>query len=83
MSSDNLDRALAEEFADRASEIHALKAKDPAFRDLLHRNHELWEEIQRAQNGIEPTSDERLEQLERRRLALLDEITLRLDTAGA
>lgn len=77
--SPHLDRALSEEFDSRADEIHALKAKDPSFGELLERNHDLWEQIQNIQNGITPADDDVLETLEKRRLALLDEISKRLD----
>lgn len=78
MSSTQLDHALAEEFADKAEAIHALKATDAGFRDLLERNHDLWKQIQQIQKGIAPADDAVLEDLEKRRLSLLDEIATRL-----
>lgn len=78
MTQTRLDRALAEEFADKAEAIHELKAKDAAFRKLLERNHLLWEQIQKIQEGIVPTEDARLETLEKKRLLILDEISARL-----
>jgi uncharacterized protein YdcH (DUF465 family) len=78
MAQPHLDRALAEEFSDRADAIHALRAKDPAFDKLLEQNHELWEQIQKIQEGITPTEDARLETLEKQRLLILDEIAARL-----
>lgn len=76
--STNLDQALAEEFPDKAEAIHALKATDPEFRELLEQNHDLWKQIQQIQKGIAPAEDAVLEALEKRRLAVLDEIAARL-----
>ena len=72
--STHLDQALAEEFADKADAIHALKASDPAFRALLEQNHDLWKQIQQIQKGIAPADDAVLEDLEKRRLLILDRI---------
>ena len=74
----HLDQALAEEFADKSDAIHALKASDPGFRALLEQNHDLWKQIQQIQKGITPAADETLEDLEKRRLVVLDEIGARL-----
>jgi uncharacterized protein len=78
MTDTHLDRALSEEFTGRSAEIHALKASDPAFRVLLELNHELWAEIQKIQESIQPAEDAVLEDLEKRRLQVLDEISARL-----
>lgn len=74
----HLDQALAEEFADKAEAIHALKASDPDFRALLEQNHDLWKQIQQIQKGIAPTDDAVLETLEKQRLLLLDQIAGRI-----
>jgi uncharacterized protein len=81
MSDTHLDRALCEEFAGRSAEIHALKASDPLFMALLERNHDLWENIQKIQENIQPAEDAVLEELEKRRLLVLDEISARLKQA--
>jgi uncharacterized protein len=78
MSDVHLDRALSEEFAGKSAEIHALKASDPAFKALLERNHDLWAEIRGIQESIQPAEDAVLEDLEKRRLLVLDEISARL-----
>lgn len=78
MSTIHLDQALAEEFADKADVIHALKASDPAFRVLIEQNHDLWKQIQQIQKGISPAEDAVLEDLEKRRLAILDQIAARV-----
>jgi uncharacterized protein YdcH (DUF465 family) len=81
MSDTHLDRALSEEFAGRSAEIHALKASDPLFMALLERNHDLWVNIQKIQENIQPAEDAVLEELEKRRLLVLDEISTRLQQA--
>lgn len=78
MSTTHLDQALAEEFADKAEAIHALKASDPGFRDLLEQNHDLWKQIQQIQKGIAPADDAVLADLEKRRLLILDQIGARI-----
>lgn len=78
MSSTHLDQALAEEFPDKAEAIHALKARDAEFRELLERNHDLWRQIQQIQKGIAPAEDAVLEDFEKRRLVVLDKIAGRL-----
>jgi uncharacterized protein YdcH (DUF465 family) len=78
MSDTHLDRVLSEEFAGRSAEIHALKASDPLFMTSLERNHDLWANIQKIQEGIQPAEDAVLEDLEKRRLLVLDEISARL-----
>jgi uncharacterized protein YdcH (DUF465 family) len=79
----HLDRALAEEFAGQAEAIHALKARDAHFAGLMERNHGLWKQIQNIQKGLEPVEDAVLEQLEKQRLHVLDEIATRLRAVGS
>ena len=74
----HLDDALVEEFADKADAIHALKVSDGGFRALLEQNHNLWKQIQQIQKGIAPAEDAVLEELEKRRLVVLDGIAARL-----
>jgi uncharacterized protein YdcH (DUF465 family) len=81
MSDTHLDRALSEEFAGRSAEIHALKASDSLFMALLERNHDLWADIQKIQENIQPAEDAVLDKLEKRRLLVLDEISTRLQQA--
>jgi uncharacterized protein YdcH (DUF465 family) len=61
MSTTHLDQALAE-------------ASDRNFRALLEQNHDLWKQIQQIQKGIAPADDAVLENLEKRRLVILDQI---------
>ena len=78
MSETHLDQALAEEFPNKAEAIHALKVSDPRFRALLDHNHDLWKQIQQIQKGIAPAEDTFLEDLEKRRLLILDQIGTRI-----
>jgi len=78
MSTTHLDQALAEEFADKAEAIHALKVSNPHFRTLLEQNHDLWKQIQQIQKGIAAAEDSVLEDLEKRRLNLLDQIAAQI-----
>ncbi len=75
---EHLDHALAEEFAGSAATIRDLKVNDAHFRGLLERNHELWMQIQKIQNGLEPTEDSVLENFEKQRLIVLDEIAAKI-----
>jgi len=74
VADEHLDHALEEEFQGKGAIIHALKVKDAHFRGLMERNHALWKEIQKIQNGIEAADDARHETLEKQRLVVLDEI---------
>lgn len=75
---EHLDHALVEEFAGQGAAIHRLKTSDPQFASLMERNHGLWKQIQQIQKGLEPTEDAVLAQLEKQRLAVLDEIAGKL-----
>ncbi len=77
----NIAEALAEEFPDKGEIIHSLKVESAHFRKLMDQNEELYREIQRIQSGQEPTGDEEHETLEKRRLAILDEIALMIAQA--
>jgi uncharacterized protein len=81
MADEHLDYALAEEFGTRIADVHRLKVSNAHFRTLMERNHGLWKEIQHIQSGISPADDLTLEVLEKRRLAILDEIAVMLAKA--
>ncbi len=72
---------LHDEFPDDSAVLHRLKLDNAHFATLSKRYHELNREIHRAETEIDPTSDEHLEELKKRRLALLDEIAGMIDTA--
>ncbi|WP_221791862.1 YdcH family protein [Aquisediminimonas sediminicola] len=65
---------LHAEFPADAEILHRLKLEDRHFQTIADRYHELNRDIHRAESDIEPTSDDRLEELKKQRLALLDEV---------
>lgn len=65
---------LPEEFPQDAAIIHRLKETDPHFAQLSNEYHAINHTIYRIETGIEPTSDETLEDFKKRRLKYLDEI---------
>lgn len=77
-NSEHLDHALQEEFAGHKDAIHALKLADNHFKKLLIKNHELFDQIQNIQNNVTPSDDVTLENLEKQRLLILDEIGVKI-----
>jgi len=69
---------LAEEFPEHADTLHALKTSDAHFARLFEDYHTLNREIHRAETDVQPMDDFALEDLKKRRLAMLDEIKARL-----
>ncbi|MDG1287711.1 MAG: DUF465 domain-containing protein [Rickettsiales bacterium] len=66
---------LADEFPKQADKIHELKSNNTHFSKLADDHHTLNREIHRIETNIEPASDEVLENLKKKRLAILDEVT--------
>ena len=66
---------LHSEFPADAAALHTLKLADAHFRTLSDRYEEVNKEIHRIEAGVEPAADERLEDLKKQRLALVDEIS--------
>lgn len=69
---------LHEEFPDKVQRIHDLRASDAHFARLADTYHALNREIHRGDTNVEPMDDFHLEDLKKRRLALLDEISTHL-----
>lgn len=65
---------LAAAFPEATDRLHALKLGDAHFRKLSAAYYELDKAIHRAETGIEPTSDQHLEDLKKQRLTVLDEV---------
>ncbi len=65
---------LDQEFPESGARIHTLKEQDGHFRKLAHQYHDLNREIHRGETDVEPMGEFHLEDLKKRRLALLDEI---------
>ncbi|GMG81838.1 hypothetical protein LNKW23_10510 [Paralimibaculum aggregatum] len=72
---------LAEQFPDDHDRLHELKLSDAHFARLEADYHRLNREIHRAETDLEPVADHVLEEMKKRRLALLDEIAARLQAA--
>lgn len=65
---------LIHEFPECGNRIHRLKEQDGHFRKLADIYHDLNREIHRGETDVEPVGQFHLEELKKRRLALLDEI---------
>jgi uncharacterized protein YdcH (DUF465 family) len=72
---------LLAEFPEQADEIATLKASDERFARLADEYHTLNREIHRAETNIAPTDDFHLEDMKKQRLAMLDKIVRRLQSA--
>lgn len=70
-----LNHPLAVDLPEHKDAIHALKATNAHFKHLLDQYQTVDEEIVRIETEVEPASDERTEQLKRRRVHLKDELT--------
>ncbi len=65
---------LADEFPDAVDKLHKLKMENGHFQKLSEQYHHINREIHRIESGVEASSDERVEDLKKQRLSLLDEI---------
>lgn len=70
----HISQDLHNAFPDDADALRHLKAEDAHFQALATRFETLDEEAHRIEEGQEPGTDDRLEAIKKRRLALLDEI---------
>lgn len=66
--------ALAEEFPERARQIQSLFHADAEFTRRALAYNEVNSQVLRIEAEVEPTSDDHLETLKKKRLHLLDEI---------
>lgn len=69
---------LHHEFPEFNEEIHYLKMNDNHFARLFVNYHEVNQEVQRIEQGVENTSDEYLETKKIQRLKLKDELFVML-----
>lgn len=69
---------LTEVFAAEIEALHRLKSENAHIAKLCDEHHLLNREIHRGETNVEPMSDEHLEELKKRRLAILDEISAAL-----
>lgn len=65
---------LVHELPEYKDKIHELKMSDKHFAHQFEKYHELDHEVLRIEEGIENTSDEYLEEIKKKRLALKDEL---------
>lgn len=65
---------LAHEFPEYKEKIHTLKLENHHFAKLFDEYHLVNREIHRIESGVEPTSDDYLEEAKKKRLALKDEL---------
>lgn len=65
---------LAAAFPEATARLHALKLENAHFQKLSDAYYELDKAIHRAETGIEPTSDQHLEDLKKQRLTVLDAV---------
>jgi len=72
---------LHHEFPEFHEEIHHLKMNDNHFARFFNDYHEINQEVQRIEQGVENTSDEYLEQKKKQRLKLKDELFVMLKKA--
>ena len=69
---------LHHEFPEYNEEIHHLKINDNHFARLFGEYHEINQEVQRIEQGVENTSDDYIEQKKKQRLKLKDELFVML-----
>ena len=65
---------LIHEFPELREKIHAMKISNNHFRRLFDDYHSSDHDVHRVESGVEPTSDEVLNEMRRKRLALKDEL---------
>lgn len=74
---------LHAEFPANSEILHSLKLTDPHYAKVADDYHTLNKDIQRIESGIEASSDDRIEEYKKRRLAMLDEVSAMIDRAKA
>lgn len=74
----NTPHTLGEEFPGQMDAIHALKAHDTEFANVLEQYDEVNDKIHRAETRIEPLGEDAEQALRKRRLALKDRIATAL-----
>lgn len=65
---------LAEEFPDLVNEIANLRQNDAHFENLTESYHTLNRAVHRAETDVEPTSDDHMNEMRKKRAALKDQI---------
>ena len=65
---------LLNEFPEKTEKIQELKATDSHFKKLYEDYNTINHEVERIENGLEPTTDEHLNELKLKRVVLKDEL---------
>ena len=73
---------LVHELPEHKALIHTLKTTDRYFANQFEKYHETDHAVLRIEVGVENTSDEYLEELKKKRLALKDELFAMIKAAG-
>jgi len=68
------NHSLAKDFPEMHAQIHELKTSNNHFAKLFADYDTVEHDIHRIESGAEASSDERLEELKKQRLALKDEL---------
>lgn len=74
---------LAHEFPQHKAKIHELKEGNAHFRTLADRYHGVAKELHRIEAGEETPADLYVEELKKKRLHLLDEISTLLEARAS
>lgn len=70
----HVPHALHEEFPELADKIHQMKTENAHFQKLFDEYHEVNRAVHRAETDVEPTDDQHMEEMRKKRLALKDEL---------
>ena len=73
---------LIHELPEYKDRIHTLKTSNRHFANQFDKYHETDHAVLRVEGGIENTSDEYLEELKKKRLALKDELFAMIKATG-
>ena len=65
---------LVHEFPEYRDRIHELKVNNTHFSKLFDEYHDVEHEVHRIEQGVETTSDDYLEEMKKKRLALKDQL---------
>ena len=76
------NHSLSKEFPELKEKIHTLKTSDAHFSRLFDQYDAAEHAVHRIESGAEASSDERLEQLKKERLALKDSLYALLKKAA-
>lgn len=68
------NHSLVKEFPEMKDKIHKLKSNDGHFSKLFAQYDELEHNVHRIESGAEAASDDRLEELKKKRLSVKDEL---------